>query len=44
MLVLLEHHVKSKANQLKITTIYKFSNIKFYMSYKIQKSPHNSEF
>ena len=28
MLVLLEHHVKSKANHLKITTIYNLSLIK----------------
>ena len=29
ILVLLEHHVKSKANQLKITTIYNLSIIKY---------------
>ena len=37
MLVLLEHHVKSKANQLKITTIYNLSIIKYYMSNKNTK-------
>ena len=29
MLVLLEHHVKSKANQLKIIAIYKLYTIKY---------------
>ena len=44
MLVLLEHHVKSKANQLKIITINNLSINKFQMSDKNTKVSTISSF